>query len=177
MEHLVISALGEDRPGIVNALSRLIYDCRCNVVDSRMTVLGGEFALILLVNGAAPDMAKLQQALPALAEKLALTLISKKTAPRSPQPDRVPYRVQAVAMDHPGIVHQLAQFFAGRDINIENLETDTYAAAHTGAPMFTLTMMVNVPGELRIAELRDDFLEFCDDLNIDATMEPVHKPI
>ncbi len=176
-EHLVISALGEDRPGIVNDLTQLILDCACNVVDSRMTVLGGEFALMLLVSGAAADIERLEQALPALAGTLSLTLISKKTRPRPPQPDRIPYRVHAVALDHPGIVHQLAQFFSSRHINIESLETDSYAAAHTGAPMFALTMLVNVPGETRIAALREEFLGFCDELNIDVTMEPLHQGV
>lgn len=174
--HLVISALGEDRPGIVNELSRLIYDCRCNIVDSRMTVLGGEFAVILLVSGDGDGMAELRAALPGLQKRLDLTLISRETAARAPRPDQVPYLVHAVAIDHPGIVHQLANFFSSRHINIENLGTDSYAAPHTGAPMFAITMQVNVPAALRIAELREHFLAFCDELNIDATMEPAHKP-
>ena len=48
---LVISALGDDRPGIVNDLSTVILEYGCNIADSRMSVLGGEFALILLVAG------------------------------------------------------------------------------------------------------------------------------
>ncbi|HOW61982.1 MAG TPA: ACT domain-containing protein, partial [Candidatus Contendobacter sp.] len=40
--YLVVSALGEDRPGLVNEISRIILDCDCGIVDSRMTVLGGE---------------------------------------------------------------------------------------------------------------------------------------
>ncbi len=174
--HRVISALGEDRPGIVNELSRLIYDSQCNIVDSRMTVLGGEFAVILLVSAPPAAMAALQEALPKLQERLGLTLISRETATRQPRPDLVPYLISAVAIDHPGIVHQLANFFSSRNINIENLGTDSYAAAHTGAPMFAISMQVNVPADMRIAELREHFLEFCDELNIDATMEPAHKP-
>jgi len=88
--HRVISALGEDRPGIVNELSRLIYDSQCNIVDSRMTVLGGEFAVILLVSGPPAAMAALQKALPKLQDQLGLTLISRATATRPPRPDQVP---------------------------------------------------------------------------------------
>ena len=44
--YIAISAVGQDRPGIVNELSRAILEYGCNIVDSRMTVLGGEFAII-----------------------------------------------------------------------------------------------------------------------------------
>jgi len=49
--YLVITALGEDKPGIVDKLSQTVAECGCNVVDSRMTVLGGEFAVIQLISG------------------------------------------------------------------------------------------------------------------------------
>ena len=48
--YLVVSALGEDRPGLVNELSRVILECDCGIVDSRMTILGGEFAILLLID-------------------------------------------------------------------------------------------------------------------------------
>ena len=51
LHYLVISALGKDRPGIVNQLSNILLDAGCNIVESRMAVLGGEFALMLLING------------------------------------------------------------------------------------------------------------------------------
>ena len=46
---IVISALGSDRPGIVHALSRQVLAYEGNILDSRMTVLGGEFAVLMLV--------------------------------------------------------------------------------------------------------------------------------
>ena len=49
--YLVISAIGQDRPGIVDEVSAFILSHQCNVEDSRMAVLGGDFALIMLVSG------------------------------------------------------------------------------------------------------------------------------
>jgi glycine cleavage system transcriptional repressor len=169
---LVISAFGKDRPGIVNQLSRAILDAGCNVEDSRMTVLGGEFALILLVSGVWNAVAKLESQLKALEKKLELTLVAKATEPRAEKHNMVPYVVDVVAMDHPGIVHDIAEFFSTRDINIEDLSTWTYAAAHTGTPMFSLNMTVSVPASVNIGGLRDEFTRFCDELNLDATLEP-----
>lgn len=169
---LVLSAIGQDRPGLVNDLTAHIVDAGCNIVDSRMTVLGGEFAILMMLEGPWGSIAKLESQIPGLQKKLDLTLISRRTEDRAPSAGR-PYQVEVVAMDHPGIVHQLAGFFSARNINIQDLYTDTYRAAHTGALMFTANLTVSIPGEVPISHLRDEFLDFCDSLNLDAVLEPV----
>ena len=170
---LVISALGKDRPGIVDQLSKTILDHDCNVADSRMTVLGGEFAILLLIEGNWNTLAKLEDAIPALEQQLELTIIAKRTKERSSDTALLPYGVDVVSLDHPGIVHHLASFFSRRSINIEDMVTSSYAAAHTGTPMFSVHMTVGIPSHLHIATLRDEFMEFCDSLNLDAVLEPV----
>ncbi|HEY5790166.1 MAG TPA: glycine cleavage system protein R [Gammaproteobacteria bacterium] len=170
---LVISALGEDRPGIVNDLSERILECGCNIEDSRAAVLGGEFALMLMVSGQWNQIAKLEATLPRAGEALGLQLFAKRTDARRPQQDRLPYLVEVVALDHPGIVHNLAQFFSTRGINIEDLVTHTYPAAHTGSPMFSVTLTVGIPASQHIGQLREEFLDHCDQLNLDAVIEPV----
>lgn len=170
-QSLVISALGEDQPGIVDAVSKAVLEHHCSIADSRMAVLGGEFAIILRVTGNRENVVALQQSLPGLQESLGLTLISKLTTERRTRNDRIPYRVTAVSLDHPGIVQRIAEFFARRSINIEDLKTDSYPAAHTGTPLFRITMCVHVPADQRLPELRDQFAAFCDELNIDMDME------
>lgn len=169
---LVITAVGKDRPGIVDQLSQAIMESGCNVNDSRMTVLGGEFALILLISGKWNELAKLENQLPALGDKLALAVSAKRTEQEPHHENLLTYSVDVVAMDHPGIVYKIANFFSSRNINIRELNTSSYAAAHTGTPMFTMNMIVNVPTDVRIATLREDFLDFCDGLNMDAVLEP-----
>jgi len=171
-KHLVISALGKDRPGIVNQLAQAILEAGCNIQDSRMTVLGGEFALMLLVSGPWNAVGKLESQTKALEKKLDLTLAAKITEPRATKQSMLPYMVDVISMDHPGIVHGVAEFFSTRDINIEDLNTWTYAAAHTGTPMFSLNMTISVPASVNIGQLRDEFNRFCDQLNVDATLEP-----
>ncbi len=76
------------------------------------------------------------------------------------------------ALDNPGIVHEISNFFASQGINIEAMETSTYAAPHTGSPMFALSMTVNIPARVHVASLRENFMLFCDDRNLDAIIEP-----
>lgn len=171
--YLVISAIGADRPGIVNALSASILEHNCNIVDSRMTVLGGEFAIILMVSGSWDRVAKLEGGLPSLEGKLGLTIISKRTEQRGARGKMLPYLVEVISMDHEGIVYNVAEFFSSRHINIEDLSTGSYSAAHTGTPMFNMNMIISIPAEVQLGELREQFTEFCDALNLDAVMEPV----
>ena len=173
LNHLVITAVGNDRPGIVNELTKQILDNGCNIQDSRMTILGGEFAIILLLTGTWNAIAKVEDSLPRVAERLGLNLTCKRTESRAKQANMLSYHVDALAIDQPGIVHRVAEFFSSRNINIESLNSDTYNAAHTGTPMFALTMTVNIPANQSIAQLREQFLDFCDALNMDGMMEPV----
>ncbi|MES9906130.1 MAG: glycine cleavage system protein R [Sedimenticola sp.] len=170
--YLVISALGKDHPGIVDRLSKIILDEGCSIADSRMTVLGGEFAILLMIKGNWNTLTKLEDSVAGIEQLLGLTITAKRTDKRRSSTSQLPYVVEVVAMDNPGIVHHLASFFSQRKINIEDLLTSSYAAAHTGTPMFAVHMSVGIPSDLHIATLRDEFMEFCDSLNLDAVLEP-----
>ncbi|MEX0386671.1 glycine cleavage system protein R [Spiribacter onubensis] len=172
---LVISALGEDRPGLVNELSQLISETGCSIEDSRMTVLGGDFAIVMLVEGRWNELAKLEAGLPSAGRRLGLAVQARRTHPGAPAANLLPYSVEVVSVDHPGIVHQLANFFASREINIRDLTTSTYAAAHTGTPMFQVQMTIDVSAALHIARLREEFMDLCDQLNLDAIIEPLRQ--
>lgn len=170
---LVITILGEDRPGLVCALARAVLDCGCSLGDSRMTVLGGEFAMVMLVRGNWNTLVKLEGQLTRLAQTLGLTINYRRTERRHNQDDILPYAVEVIALDQPGILNNLAQFFAGRAINIEEMATRSYPAPHTGTLMFSVNLIVGIPARIHIALLREEFMDFCDDLNLDAVMEPV----
>ncbi len=171
--YLVVSALGADRPGLVNELSRAILECDCSIEDSRMTVLGGEFAIVLLAQGNWNTLTKLEMQLKRLEQTLSMTIIAKRTESRTPSGDALPYAVEVVAVNQPGIVHHLASFFASRSINIEDMVTRSYSAPHTGTPMFSVNLAIGIPANTHIAMLREEFLDFCDDLNLDAVLEPI----
>jgi len=173
MDHfLVLSALGADRTGIVDELARTASEARCNIADSRMIVMGQEFAIIMMVSGSWDAIAKLEVQLPNLGKRLGLVITSKRTEQKTAQREAMPYNVHVIALDNPGIVHEIANFFASQGINIEAMETSTYAAPHTGSQMFALSMTVNIPARVHIATLRENFMLFCDDRNLDAIVEP-----
>ncbi len=173
LDYLVITASGEDRVGLVERFTGRILDAGCNIEESRMALLGGQFAIIMLISGRWDALSKLEDKLSGLGDELGLAIIHKRTRHLERKQPLVPYRIEVVAMDHPGIVHSLANYFAHQGINIEELSTETYPAPHTGTPMFSVSMTVGVPADMHIPTLRGDFLDYCDGLNLDAIFEPV----
>jgi len=169
-EQLVITALGEDRPGIVDELSNALTAHELNIEDSRMSVLGGEFAILMLVSGAGNSINAFMDETSSLEASLRMKLLVKPTRKKAETQTLAPYAVEVVSMDHPGIVRDIAQFFSSRKINIIELETSRYAAAHTGTPMFALHMTVEIAADQSIGKLREEFVAMCDQLNLDAKM-------
>jgi glycine cleavage system transcriptional repressor len=170
---IVLSAIGTDRAGIIKDLTKVVLDCGGNIEESRMTALGTEFAMLLLISGNWHALGKLEGELEKLQAKTGLITTIRATKPRTGLQELVPYGVDVISLDHEGIVFNLANFFSSRNIEVADLTTRRYAAAHTGAPMFSVQMTVNVPGKVHISQLREEFMELCDHLNLDAIIEPV----
>ena len=170
---IVISAIGTDRTGVVQDISKVILGCGGNIEESRMTTLGSEFAVLMLVSGNWHTLTRLEKGLEKLADGDRLTFAIRKTDERPARDDRMPYAVDVISLDQQGIVFGLANFFASRGIEIADVATRRYSAAHTGAPMFAVQMAVNVPSSVNLAILRDDFAEMCDRMNLDGILDPV----
>ena len=176
--YLVISAIGQDHPGIVDEVSAFILAHQGNVEDSRMAVLGGDFALIMLVSGQENALKNLADHLPELEDKSALTIVSRSAgAPSASQ--AVPaasYNLKAVGMDHAGIVHNIAHLLAGMSINVEAAETSISHASQTGTPIFSMHMKLAVPGNLHTEQIRDELAKLGEELNVNITIEPSPPP-
>lgn len=167
-QSLVITAIGEDRPGIVNDLTEILLEANLNIEDSRMSILGGEFAVILLVSGNAESISSLNAEQAALEQRLKLKLLIKPTSRKVDRDDTIPYLITVEGMDNPGIVHKLAHYLSLKSINITNLQTQSSHAAHTGTPMFSVDMQVDIPASADLEQIQDGFDKTCDELSMDA---------
>lgn len=169
---MVLTCVGSDRPGLVGDLTQVVAERDGNILESRMAMLGGEFAIIMRVEAPTSALEPLQHALQQHGEAQDLSIHLRPTADHLPRTPGRAYQVRADTMDHPGIVQQVTRFFARLDCNITALETDVWPAPHTGTPMFTLDLTLTVPAQRSIRELRDEFERFCDEIDLDATLEP-----
>ncbi len=167
LTYVVLTAVGPDRPGLVDAVTSYVLERGGNLEDSRMVNLHGQFAMMLLVAGSAECLAALRDGLPALQETAGVLAQLQPAAPPPPAVAALPCRITAWAMDHPGLMNSVSHLLAGLDVNIESAETSLSSAPHTGTPLFTMQMVVSVPGTTPVAELREQLGRLCDDLNID----------
>jgi glycine cleavage system transcriptional repressor len=138
-----------------------------------VALLGNELSVLALAQGAWDAIAKLENALARLDRSGEMRLNHFRTGPRQPQSNLLPYIVEVIAADKPGVLFQIAEFFAQQQITIEQLHSTRYRAMQTGADMFSAQITIGLPNTTHIAALRDDFLEFCDGLNLDAIMDPM----
>jgi glycine cleavage system transcriptional repressor len=170
-EHALITAVGEDKPGLVAALSAFVAKCGCNIEDSRMAILGSEFAMHILVAGEPASLAKLLDGINQVGSGVGLAVTVRKTQMRK-QAGLVPYELTAYAMDHPGIVQRVAELLAERKVNIRGLETRVANAPHTGQPLFSLHATIDVPATEKVAGLRQALTALGATENIDLELKP-----
>ena len=171
--YAVLTAVGPDKPGLVDSVSKFILDCGCNLEDSRMAVLGGEFAMLILVAGEPPALARLFSGTAQASRESGLALDAKPTlAPAAAAAaDTIPYSLVAYSLDHPGIVQQVASFLARRKINIRALETRLTNAPITGVPLFSLHATLDVPAKENVTELRRGLEAIGAEENIDIELK------
>lgn len=165
----IISTIGQDRPGLVTELTALVNNCGLSVEDSRMAVLGGEFAALMSVTGSEQGLSQLETDLASHCADQAIESIYRRTTDRN-QVQALPYWVTVTAMDHPGIVTRVANFFSDRGINILQLDTDAQPAPHTGTPMFNLSITIAVPANQNASKLRQQFEAFCEEEDLDGEL-------
>lgn len=170
--YAVLTAIGADRVGIVDDLSGLVAARSCNIEESRMAVLGGEFAVIMLVSGPPGALERLSGDLAAAGARLGLHVEMKSTREPSPGAGR-PYVLETVSLDTPGIVHTVTAVLRKHDVNIESLETDTAPAPWTGAPMFRMRAHVVAGLSVDVAKLKDELGRLEAGQDLDIKLRPV----
>jgi len=171
--HLLINAYTTHPESPLLPVTRRIADSGCNLVDARLSTVGRDVSVTALATGSWDSVAKLEAMLARLERDESMKLVWYRTGPKQAQSNLLPYIVEVIAADKPGILFQLADFFDRQGITIENLQSTRYRAMQTGAEMFSAQVTIGVPANMHIAALRDDFLEFCDHLNLDAIMDPM----
>lgn len=173
-DHLIMTAVGPDQVGLVEKLSEFISSHGCNIDDSKMAVFCGEFAVIMLITGDSGSLFKIANSYRDLEAQTALTISIKTPSPRKGVESYLPYRLTASCLDHPGIVYQLSGILRNAGINIESMETRTYAAPDSGTPIFRLEANLAVPTKVNINSLRDRFREIQREENIDVELSLIH---
>jgi glycine cleavage system transcriptional repressor len=170
--YAMLSAIGKDRPGIVAAVSAVLFQAGCNIEDSTMARLGGDFAIMLMLR--LPEGTTSQQ----LAERLAaaqrqmqLTIQVTDILPEvvEPQTESARHLILVYGSDKPGIVARLTALLAERNVNITNLRTSLIQRAQ---PLYVMTIEVELPSFIDQGELTKPLQAVAKELGVQIEIKP-----
>lgn len=171
----VLTAVGLDRPGIVAAVTKILYDCGCNLEESSMTLLHNDFAMIVLIS--MPDtttLDKLKQAMKPVAEAMGLSVNFRTMSAReiSGHTDETPpnYSLSIYGTDKPGIVYRITAMLAEHNINIIDLETQ---CSRSEQPLYSMILDIVVPESVCEDKLNSMLGKLCADIKVDFSLEPI----
>jgi glycine cleavage system transcriptional repressor len=121
-----VTALGKDRPGNVAGVAKVLYRLGCNLEDSDMTRLEGEFAIMLIFSSAGASAERLRKAFEPLERSLQLMVHLKRLTERetkTPTRHGPTYLISVYGADHPGIVFHVSEVLAKAGVNITDVHT------------------------------------------------------
>jgi glycine cleavage system transcriptional repressor len=170
-----MSAIGRDRPGIVADLADLIYECDCNLEDSRMTILGSEFAVLLLLSGQGDDLERrLSSGSKRLEWEKRLTVfirpLDEPPPPVGEPPRGTPLECVVTGVDKAGIVARVARTIAEQGASIVDLHSDLRPEPESGTPMYTMRVRLVVPPDRDVRALRQALERVAGELRVDLTV-------
>ncbi len=180
MAHVAVTAIGTDRPGIVARVTGVLVEHGGNLEDSAMTILGGHFAIMLVVE--VPDdqdVAELETVLAAEVAPLDLTVVVRPVAETEPAGagpgDRASeagrsWSVSVHGADRPGIVHRVTHLLAEHRANIVDLSTRKVGAGEASA--YVLLLAISLAPGTDAEELGRELGQLAVDLDVDLRLRP-----
>ncbi len=167
---LVLTVLGQDRPGLVDSLAQVVAEHGGNWVESRMAHLAGQFAGILRVEVDADQADKLTAAVKDLTGSGLESVVRPDQAPATDS--QIPLvRLSLVGQDRPGIVREISHVLAAHGVNVEELNTECTNAPTTGQPLFRAEAQLRLPAHVTAESLRSALEQVTEDLMVDVTIE------
>lgn len=167
---LVVTVIGEDRPGLVSLLSDQAMAFGANWAESRMARLAGQFAGIVHLQVPPENAAALAAALRALEAQGLRVLIARSEEAVAPGSTRR-LALDLVGHDRPGIVHEISHALAGHGVSIAELHTALVSGAMSGEALFQARALLVAPAALATDELRRVLEALADDLMVDVNLD------
>lgn len=169
---LAITAVGEDRPGIVSAMTGTLFHLGCNLEETTMTRLHGQFAMLMVVRDPSAGLGRVREAVEATATDLGLSLVLRELPPDLPTSAEDPaesYILRLYGADRPGIVHRVTNALAQRSLNITDLNTRVIPG--DGGPVYVMLLEIDAPPGAVGPELREELARLREELGVEIGLE------
>ena len=166
---MVFAVIGPDRPGLVGRLAATVAEHDGNWLESRMGVLGGQFAGVVLATLPEAKAEALRGALMALEKEGLRVMVEAAPGAAAPRAWRLA-RLELFGQDHPGIVRDIAQALSERAINIAEMETEQSTGAMSAEAMFRLRADIELPDDVPLDDLRAALEVLAGDLMVEVEL-------
>lgn len=177
----ILTAMGKDQPGIVANVTKLLFELGCNLDDSAMTRLAGEFAIMVIFSvPASLSDERLRRATLPMAKRFKLVVQLKpltlaETKPRTPAAS---YVISIYGADRPGIVYHVSALLAKERINITDVSTHRTGGTRRGArSLYLLLLEVELPPRLSIGRLTTRLQELAKHSGYQVSIRPVEADV
>ncbi|MDY0971747.1 glycine cleavage system transcriptional repressor [Siccibacter turicensis] len=173
---LVITALGADRPGIVNTITRHVSSCGCNIEDSRLAMLGEEFTFIMLLSGSWNAITMIESTLPLKGAELELLIVMKRTTGQARPVTPETVWVQVEVPDSPHLIERFTALFDAHNMNIAELVSRTKPAQDDAPPQLFIQITAHSPASSDASIIEQAFKALCTELHAQGTISVVNYP-
>ncbi len=175
---LAISVLGNKTEGFIVEILSAVSVCQCSVIELRTANLTEITSVYALIDGNWNHIAKLESMLEALRNRLQLHIGFFRPQEKLPSfvgQKGVPYTLETISMEKKDLLFELSSFLLERGIVIDEISASLHSAIVFNNQVYSTRFLLLVPPEVQILSLREEFLDFCDSLNIDAILEPIKR--
>lgn len=175
---VIITAAGPDRPGIVAGITRVLYETGCNIEDTSMTLLRGEFAMMLIVRlprrlGPGEIEQRFQNIQKTLGLVLLIKPLSAKEARRHRKPGGRAHILSVYGSDHPGIVYRVSRLLASRHVNITDINTRVIGPPKK--PIYVMVLEIDIPRNVKDGAFKDALRKLQKAVKVDIALHPVES--
>ncbi len=172
---LAITILSQNATSFTEQILSSIKRCQCEVLEMRCTRFSEVTACQILIAGNWNYIARLETLLQAMKTQTSIQMSLLRQEPEAKQLPGLPYVLETIGAGGSDIIHAVVVFLEERQIAVEEIQGSRYPAPYNQAPVFATRFVIIIPPEQQLLQLREDFLEFCDQLNIDAILEPIKR--
>ncbi|OIQ45376.1 MAG: hypothetical protein BM565_13010 [Gammaproteobacteria bacterium MedPE] len=166
---LVVTAVGTDRPGIVNELTKIVTQTNCNIVDSRLAVFGNEFTLILLLSGDWNAITRFETDLSVRSAQLELITFMKRTSEHKLISYEGQVSVKLDGKDAPGCIGQFTEYLATKNIDLCSFRTKAKSGYQR------IEMLINLTNNTDFIQLQQHFDKLAEQLSLTIRYEHLEQ--
>jgi glycine cleavage system transcriptional repressor len=172
---LAITVLGNNKINFVAELLPAVRDCKCSIMEIRTTKLAQSTAAYMLVQGNWNQIAKFESTLELIQARLEIKVHTLRPEAKDKGKDYMPYSLETISLDRANVVESITSFLFDREIEVEEITGSCYQAPYIQSAVFSTKFILLIPPQLHLLSLREEFLDFCDQSNIDAILEPIKR--